>query len=277
MRNIHLMLNKALADAAAQGHRRAQRRRAWPTRRRCRPPSAGEIKAWDADQLRTFLDAIAAAPAPPGVPPRGAHRDAPRRGARAAVVRLDLDAGRLSVRQALVSVAYDVQISDVKTGTGRRTIDLDAGTVDVLRGVAHRAQPRSTAASSRPTTSWCSPSPTASWIHPTVFSQIFDRKVAKLDVPTISLHDLRHTHATLLLKAGVPGEGRQRAPRPRQRRVHDERLPARPPRHAGRSRGHLRPAHLQPTCQAEVERDKKADTEIDEDVDCDASDGEEDR
>ena len=29
-------------------------------------------------------------------------------------------------------------------------------------------------------------------------------QVAKLDVPTISLHDLRHTHATLLLKAGVP-------------------------------------------------------------------------
>lgn len=30
------------------------------------------------------------------------------------------------------------------------------------------------------------------------------RSVAELDVPTISLHDLRHTHATLLLKAGVP-------------------------------------------------------------------------
>jgi integrase len=43
-----------------------------------------------------------------------------------------------------------------------------------------------------------------SWIHPQSFSQILDRKVAKLDVPTISLHDLRHTHATLLLKAGVP-------------------------------------------------------------------------
>ncbi len=46
--------------------------------------------------------------------------------------------------------------------------------------------------------------PDGSWIHPQSFSQILDRKVAKLDVPTISLHDLRHTHATLLLKAGVP-------------------------------------------------------------------------
>ena len=42
-----------------------------------------------------------------------------------------------------------------------------------------------------------------SWIHPQSFSQVLDRKVAKLDIPTISLHDLRHTHATLLLKAGV--------------------------------------------------------------------------
>lgn len=37
-----------------------------------------------------------------------------------------------------------------------------------------------------------------------MFSQLFDRTVAKIDVPDISLHDLRHTHATLLLKAAVP-------------------------------------------------------------------------
>lgn len=41
-------------------------------------------------------------------------------------------------------------------------------------------------------------------MHPDFFSQTFDRAVAKIDVPTLSLHDLRHTHATLLLKAGVP-------------------------------------------------------------------------
>lgn len=46
---------------------------------------------------------------------------------------LDLEAGRLSVRQALVSIGYDVQVSDVKTETGRRTIDIDPGTVDVMK------------------------------------------------------------------------------------------------------------------------------------------------
>ncbi|MCB0954111.1 MAG: hypothetical protein KDB13_15600, partial [Microthrixaceae bacterium] len=35
-------------------------------------------------------------------------------------------------------------------------------------------------------------------MHPDIFSQLFDRTVAKIDVPSISLHDLRHTHATLL-------------------------------------------------------------------------------
>lgn len=39
----------------------------------------------------------------------------------------------MSVRQALVSVAYEAQLSDVKTGAGRRTIDIDAGTAVVLK------------------------------------------------------------------------------------------------------------------------------------------------
>lgn len=32
----------------------------------------------------------------------------------------------------------------------------------------------------------------------------FDKLVSFAKVPTIRFHDLRHTHATLLLKAGVP-------------------------------------------------------------------------
>lgn len=46
--------------------------------------------------------------------------------------------------------------------------------------------------------------PDGSWVHPDIFSQIFDRVVERIDVPEITLHDLRHTHATLLLQAGVP-------------------------------------------------------------------------
>jgi integrase len=39
---------------------------------------------------------------------------------------------------------------------------------------------------------------------PDYFSQVFDRTVLKLSIPKIRLHDLRHTHATLGLAAGVP-------------------------------------------------------------------------
>jgi len=41
-------------------------------------------------------------------------------------------------------------------------------------------------------------------IHPHVLSDAFKKLVARSGIPRIRLHDLRHTHATLLLKAGVP-------------------------------------------------------------------------
>jgi integrase len=41
-------------------------------------------------------------------------------------------------------------------------------------------------------------------IHPEFFSRTFDRVVARSDLPAIRPHDLRHTHASLLLRAGVP-------------------------------------------------------------------------
>ena len=41
-------------------------------------------------------------------------------------------------------------------------------------------------------------------IHPHTFSQAFERLVTKSDLPKIRLHDLRHTHATIALMAGVP-------------------------------------------------------------------------
>jgi len=47
-------------------------------------------------------------------------------------------------------------------------------------------------------------SPTGAPTHPDRFTQIFNKLVARAGVPRRRLHDLRHTHATLLLKAGVP-------------------------------------------------------------------------
>ena len=41
-------------------------------------------------------------------------------------------------------------------------------------------------------------------IHPDSFSQAFDKCLQKTSLPKIRLHDLRHTHASIALKAGVP-------------------------------------------------------------------------
>lgn len=45
--------------------------------------------------------------------------------------------------------------------------------------------------------------PDGSPIHPDPISQTFERAVAKLYVPRIRLHDLRHTHVTILLQQNV--------------------------------------------------------------------------
>lgn len=202
VRNIHLMLNKALADA----HRKGLVVR--NVAAMADPPSVtarrrGDIKAWDAAQLRVFLGAIRSHRLWP------AFHLASHTGMRRGEVLglrwgdIDFDSARLSVRQALVSVAYDVHVSDVKTSAGRRTIDLDEGTIAVLE--AWRASRTSEAGGVPPgDTELVFTKPDGTWVHPDIFSQIFDRKVERLDVPRISFHDLRHTHATLLLRAGVP-------------------------------------------------------------------------
>lgn len=41
-------------------------------------------------------------------------------------------------------------------------------------------------------------------IHPHAISQTFERVARRACVPVIRLHDVRHTHGTLLIKAGVP-------------------------------------------------------------------------
>ena len=199
--NIHVMLNKAMSDAARKGTvvRNVVALADAPS---LQARKRAEVKAWEVDQLVAFLDAI------------DEHRMGPafyfaahtgmRRGEVLGVRwrDIDLDANRVSVRQALVSVAYETSISDVKTGTSRRTIDIDADVVQVLRDWHKiRTEERDGVAPTPDDLVFVKGDGTS--MHPDIFSQLFDRTVAKIAVPVISLHDLRHTHATLLLKAGV--------------------------------------------------------------------------
>lgn len=200
--NIHVMLNKALSDAARKGTVvRNVVALADPPSLQAR--KRAEIKAWDIDQLVRFLDEIASHRLSPAFF-LAAHTGM-RRGELLGLRwrDLDLDANRVAVRQALVSVAYEVSISDVKTGTSRRTIDIDADVVQVLRDwFKVRTEERDGIEPGEDDLVFTKDD--GSWLHPDTFSQLFDRTVARIKVvPVISLHDLRHTHATLLLRAGV--------------------------------------------------------------------------
>ena len=91
-----------------------------------------------------------------------------------------------------------------KTKRGQRSIALDVTTVDALR--AHRK--RQVAERLRLGPVWvdtgfvfCGADGTP--LHPDTLTTTFSRLRRSIDVPKITLHDLRHTSATLALKAGV--------------------------------------------------------------------------
>ncbi len=70
-----------------------------------------------------------------------------------------------------------------------------------------RARSRTSSATcgARPTrtTAWCSGSRTAKPLHPDAITSRLRRIARNLGLPWIKVHGLRHTYATLLLKAGV--------------------------------------------------------------------------
>ena len=113
---------------------------------------------------------------------------------------VDLERATLSVSRSLANVAYKPQLSDVKTNNGRRTIDLEPKTVAVLRAWKKRQIEERMLANLRPNGDLIFAHPDGSLINPDYLSQVFDRHVAKSTLPTIRLHDLRHTHASILLK-----------------------------------------------------------------------------
>jgi len=118
---------------------------------------------------------------------------------------VDVEAARLVVSQALLSVDYEAAVSDVKTANSRRTIDLDPRTVVELRSWRREQLEASMATGRRDTNDgFVFARPDGRPIHPDFFSQSFARLVAMSELPRIRLHDLRHTHASILLQAGVP-------------------------------------------------------------------------
>jgi integrase len=119
-------------------------------------------------------------------------------------VDVDLEGARITIRQALLAVGGQVYVSSPKSYRGR-TVDLDRGTVAQLE--AHRDRQR------REKAAWDGDYVDSEYVfrrrdgsrlNPRTLSQTFQWIVKESDLPRIRLHDLRHTHASIAVKAGVP-------------------------------------------------------------------------
>jgi len=117
---------------------------------------------------------------------------------------VDLDRGVAHVVQALPTVRQGVQFSQPKTASGRRTIALDATCIAALREHKARQNERRLAIG----VLWHDydlviASAIGTPLNHTNVYHRFIKLVAIAGVPRIPFHGLRHTHATLLMAAGV--------------------------------------------------------------------------
>jgi integrase len=116
---------------------------------------------------------------------------------------VDFKEARVSINRGLVAVAYELRESRGKTRNSRRAIDLDPTTVKVLKAWRDWQLAEQEAAGVE-SDDWVFTNTDGQPVHPHSISQTFERIANRAGVPRIRLHDVRHTHGTLLIKAGVP-------------------------------------------------------------------------
>jgi integrase len=200
-RLTHAVLHRALRDAVRWG--RLVRNPA----DMADPPAAARTRAqaWTAKELARFLDHV-----------RGDRLAALWRLAATTGMRrgellgltwrcLDLDGARLSVEQQLLPTRGGVTFGPPKSTRSRRTVALDAETVQTLW--AHRETQvleRDFAADAYDDGDLVFCDELGAPIRPQRLTDLFAKHRAAARIPTGTLHILRHTAATLALAAGTP-------------------------------------------------------------------------
>ena len=190
-----------------------------------KPKGAGKAEApklsvWTADQVATFLEAVRGDRYFPLW--RLAAMTGMRRAELAGLRARDVDwkTGVVEVRHTITAVYAEtpeggkkpkrgqaVQLVDGEPKSGKaRPVDLDAVTLAALK-MQKKTLARERLASPLPAFNRAGllfVDEAGGALHPDYLSRRFRKLVAGTELPTIRLHDLRHTHASLLLAAGVP-------------------------------------------------------------------------
>jgi len=210
---VHAILRKALGDAVAVDQLLASN----PADRAKRPRATRTelAEVWEPPQLRVFLQTAAD------------HRLfaffhlAAFTGARRGELlylrweHVDLQIAAVRIVGSAAVIGGDRVEGTTKTGRSRM-VSIDAGTVQVLR--EHRERQEAERLTVGP--HWCGDDNkyvfTSAWgapVHPDTVSSLMPVLLARhnanlaqgaTELPRARLHDLRHVHATTLLRAGVP-------------------------------------------------------------------------
>jgi integrase len=202
VRYIHTIVHKALADAVDDGLLKSN-----PADRAKAPKpgrsSSRELRFWEPQQLAGFLRHVRGTPLEPLW--HLAAFTGMRRGELCGLRWADVDFAnrRLSIRRSLVSVGYRIVETTPKTHQAR-VVDLDDATMTVLEG--QRARSEAIARSEQRElldSEYVFGHLDGGVLHPETVTLHFQAALRKAGLPRIRLHDLRHTHATLAIRAGV--------------------------------------------------------------------------
>jgi integrase len=205
VRSIHSVIRRALQDAVdarlLDVNPAAMAKP--PKAKTAKEAARKKRKFWSAEEVRAFLDSVQEHRLQAAF--HVAAMTGMRRGEVLGLRWRDVDEGRLRVVQTLVAPRYVLTFSEPKTEQGRRSIDLDAETVNVLR--AHHKRQMEEQLAFGPgyqESELVFRNADGSPVVPHLFSLAFKQAVKNAGLPMIRLHDLRHTHVALLAGAGVP-------------------------------------------------------------------------
>jgi integrase len=200
VRELHSLIHKALDQALKwQAVTKNVARAVSPPRKEKK-----EIKHWTKDEVKEFLNSIENERL--FALYHLALNTGMRRGELLGLrwVDMRLNDGYVAVRQNLVKTNSGILMQEPKTSNSRRNISISSNTVAALK--AHKKQQLQEKLAHGPDYKdnglvFCRLNGLP--LYPDGVSDQFNRLVAKAGVKSITFHDLRHTHATLLLVAGI--------------------------------------------------------------------------